>query len=348
MSERTGLVPRTAPPSVHRWASIDDHLGPAALRFFGEGYRRTRPQLRGLAVTHEGTTSTLSAWGAITLPDDWSVKDGEHQRPHLATTDVIALTAQAVGALVAARFDPATAAASLVTDLEVHASDRPLEDDLGRFRVEATLETDADQGAGTRFRATVGPLSASGELARPLAVPSLADVVTPGESTVAPPGAPYGERMTTRSQGLTDVTLDAGTVRATSTLVDAPAPAAPRGLEAAAQPAYTLVDVFVATLQLGQVLLYDLDTIDRGASDTLWMRRTSVRTRASLPATDPVDVRATLDRARLVDRDAATWRLADVVGDVGPYTVRTAVAHRVPRPPAARRATGTTPAAPTQ
>src|SRR5690606_5416604 len=174
----------TAPtPVVARapgaWAHVDDVLGPSRTRFFGSGYRRTTPRLRDLRVTHRGDRSTLEALGSLDVEGTWSRKDGREQRQHLATTDALALAAQSVTALLATRFAPETAAAAAVTEVEVRASDTPLEDALDAFTVTAGI--DAGDGAASHvFDAAVGPLAVRGRVRRPLAVESLADLSSVG------------------------------------------------------------------------------------------------------------------------------------------------------------------------
>ncbi len=317
----------TAP--ARTWSSVDELLGPAPLRFFGEGYRRTRPRLHAQAAAHEPTASALTAWGAIAPAGAWSVKNGAKQRPHLATTDVIALAAQAAGTLLAARLGASTVAQSLVTEVHVRASDRPLEDDLERFPVNATVEAAGPEGVRSRFAATVGPMTATGTISHPPAAEGRGGVGASDDTTREEQGGPYGSQLATRAQRLTELRLVGDRALARSTLVDGPPTAGHAGLETAAQPAYCLVDAFVATLQLGQVLLYDLDGTDRAASHTLWMRRTTVTTNAVLRARAPVLVEAVLEQARVVERDGEPWRLADIVGELGTYRVRCAVAHRI-------------------
>lgn len=316
------------------WPSIDDYLGPAAERFFGEGYRRTDPRLQDVTVRHEGPTSDLDGWGGIRTTHAWSTKDGTRQRPHLATTDAIAITAQAVGIVLASRFTPQTAADALVTGMSIRAATTPLEDGLDRFAVSVGLGPSRAGGAEHRFTGRVGPFSVTGSVARPLSVESRADIVAPSGigGTRTDDGGVYGARLAARCQRLAHVRLRDGRATALSRVTEPPGPVPAHGLEATAQPAYTPVDAFVATLQLGQLLLYELDGVDRATSDTLWMRRADVRTTAALSTLVPHRVETALERSRTVLRDGAAWRVADVVGRLGPYRVRTAVAHRVDPP----------------
>src|SRR5690606_41204336 len=72
-------------------------------------------------------TCALPIFGSLDVEGTWSRKDGREQRQHLATTDALALAAQSVTALLATRFAPETAAAAAVTEVEVRASDTPLD-----------------------------------------------------------------------------------------------------------------------------------------------------------------------------------------------------------------------------
>lgn len=314
--------------------SIDDLLGPRHGRFFGDGYRRTAPRLRVLRVDHRPTESTLSGSAGVHVSHAWSVKDGRQQRPHLATTDVLALTAQCVGALLASRFDPATAARSLVTDVQLVAGNEPHEENLEEFPLVAELRVASERESSVTFTAHVGSMTATGTLTRPPAVPSMANLAASASETLALCRGPYGTALPARSLNLVSVRTDGSAARVMSLLAcSAHGSSEHVGLEAAFQPAYTLVDVFVATLQLGQVLLYDLDSISRGSSSTLWMRTTRLQTTGPLEiGTGPIEIDVALQRARLITKDDATWRLADIVGHLGPYRSRASVAHQIPSP----------------
>jgi hypothetical protein len=313
------------------WRDVDEYLGPADERFFGTGYRRTSPRLRDTRVQHDTSRSTLVATGSLAVAGAWSVKDGTLQRPHLATTDVLAFAAQAAGALLATRFDQSTADNALVTAVDVRASTAPLED-LAAFPVEATLERAGAQGSTGMTQsvtATVGPLRATGTITC-AAGGAPETEASPGAGPVTgAEGSVYTERLASRAVRLRDVRLREGDITASVQVSDEPPVAPPSGIEAGHQPAYSLVDVFVATLQLGQVLLYELDGLDRGSSSTLWMRSTTIRTDRPLPAGSPAPIGASLARGRLVERDGAPWRLADIVAELGPYRVVCSVAHQI-------------------
>ena len=103
------------------------------------------------------------------------------------------------------------------------------------------------------------------------------------------------------------------------------------GIEAMYQPSYSLIDTFVLTLQLGQVLLYELDQMARENSDTLWMRKTEFIMTGPPAAIGPLRAKVSLDRARILLSKGARWRVAEIVGQVGSQAqIRCNVAHQLP------------------
>lgn len=107
------------------------------------------------------------------------------------------------------------------------------------------------------------------------------------------------------------------------------------GLDATLYFAASPVDCFAAALQLGQLLLYQLDDVPRAQSHTLWMRETSAELdpgRGPLPAT--ADVTVSLQRLQLLENSKGeVWRTADIVGELHGARVRCSVAHRIPGNP---------------
>ncbi|MFI0264771.1 AvrD family protein [Streptomyces sp. NPDC017056] len=108
-------------------------------------------------------------------------------------------------------------------------------------------------------------------------------------------------------------------------------PARGAGLDGELLESISMIDAFVAALQLGQVLLYELDGLTRAQSNTLWMRSTHItRAGASRPWHGSEPITTSLQAAKALPTAAGeTWRTADVVSAVGDLTVRCAVAHRL-------------------
>lgn len=102
-------------------------------------------------------------------------------------------------------------------------------------------------------------------------------------------------------------------------------------IDAAPAGMASMLDSFVASLQLGQILLYEADGLTRAESETLWMRTTTVTAvEPHLRATGTFPVTASLiDSTRIVAR-GEPWRTATILGEGGGIRTRCAVAHRLP------------------
>lgn len=306
----------TTPIGTDTAPSVDIYLGPAKKRFFGRGYRRVRYGLGAPAFATSPAGEAIQFHASILYPTDWSAKADGDQRPHLSTIDALVLGQWAAEAasLMILGLTPAALETSAVESVTIHAGKTPLED-LAEIEITATsVRSDYETSA---WQVTVGGMRLSIVLGHH--VPGPGAHPAPGHSE---PGE------------LTDVIIDvaAHTSRATLT-AGTPADLLPesqlgRGL--AGGP--SLIDAFVATLQLGQVLLYELDTMSRAQSNTLWMRQTTLTVDAAEGGTadESHDVAVHLDRIQRLELGGADWRTADVVGAVAGTAVRCAVAHQLP------------------
>ncbi|TGJ95717.1 hypothetical protein DLJ96_14535 [Actinotalea fermentans ATCC 43279 = JCM 9966 = DSM 3133] len=318
--------------------TIDDLLGPSASRFFGSGYRGTDPRLRSVAVRHDGAASRLDARGSISVAERWSTKGDVDQLPHLSTTDVLVLGVQAAEILLAATFSPAFLVDVVLRRVVVVAGKDPVEGAHQDFAVSARLD-DACRDRDVTVHAFVGTMTVEVTVHRPLAVAGRVDltVASPDELLGAAPRRVHGSGYAGRSVDVRDVAT-VGHDEAHAQLVAATLPGTADqdlGIGATARPSLSFVEAFVATLQLAQVLLYELDHVPRAESSTLWMRRTVVESDGTalwLDTTHPIEV--ALVRPRLVVLRGETWRCTEARAVVGHGTsVRCDVAHRIPSPP---------------
>lgn len=317
-------------------ADTDDYLGPSTARFFGSGYRKTTPSLRKLSILHtpEGT-SRMEARGSVRVGDLWSIKGSTSQQPHLGTTDAIVLALEASEALLASRYAPSILPLVYVRDLTLTAGSEPLEDTLDDFPV--TAETTGQSTDGI-IHVTVEMASMKAVLAlhHPMCVASKANLRTDNPDALIGDAARriYGDIYKSRQSRIQDITVRAGATHADAslTVTGGDYDGAGLGLEAGYQPGLSLLEGFVSTLQLGQVLLYELDRITRAESNTLWMRRTVITATTPPPSilTDlPLDVQ--LRRPRVLPLNGENWRCADIVGRIGDHLEITCdVAHQLP------------------
>ncbi|MBY8877278.1 AvrD family protein [Actinacidiphila acidipaludis] len=355
-------------------ASVDDRLGPAASRFFGDGHRRVRYRFTDILID-PGPEGAITATAGVLCPPDWSLKAGATQRPHLSTIDALVIGGRLAELFLTRRHRLTATQRSLMwlRRVEIRAGRAPDEEDLESLRAEGSPAGTRphEQLAGTAvtvMTCRVGGMRVSCEVVHPFGRPVVRPVLHPlfdqagpaatqlgdlaaaglgaGDRAAgpvpypAPPGL-YGEGFRTRRQPIRDITLQvtADRQRAAATARLTPVPGTTPGsggLEGAYQPSVSFIDAFVIALQLGQVLLYDLDGLDRAHSNTLWMRRTVLECDTpERPATGPFPVTTELAGSTLLDtRDGARWRTADITAACAGVRVLCSVTHELPRPAA--------------
>jgi hypothetical protein len=313
-------MPPTDTPLVSaRLATVDDVLGPRKSRFFGEGFKRVSHRL-GSIVVHPGSNDgSITAVAGLRLPANWSRKGTAEQPPHLSTIDAMLLGAQLCGLYLAHAHGLGGEDGFRVRRAALRAGNRPQEDQLDRFAVRAEhLGTASGDPAVSRFDCRIGALTAVLAIEHGGApVPTLVPGSYPDPAAL--PGhwnsAPFGASHRRRTQILSDVAIDLERCSSDAELTIGPGP-----------NAATMIDLFVAALQLGQVLLYGLDRMERSESNTLWMRRTVIEPTERRPRQFAV----VLENERLLETAAGTWRSADVVAAHSGLALRCSVAHLLP------------------
>ncbi|MEH0424294.1 AvrD family protein [Streptomyces sp. B21-083] len=326
----------TDPRQELRLASVDDVLGDRHARFFGEGFKRVTYSLTDIAVT-AGTPSTpgeVHATAGIHLPDTWSLKGEAVQRPHLSTIDGMLLAARLTGLYAAHTHRLAADAPFHVRGIRIKAGSTPDEMGLDRFGVTArhrstTVSPDHAGRSVTTMDCTIGSMTLRVEAEHPAAEDPDR---TPGSYATAEDlggswnSTAFGVSHHNRSQFLEDVVADvsAGTAHARLTLVDAPGP------DTAKEHGATAIDLFVCALQLGQVLLYELDGLTRAKSNTLWMRTTGFAPRTEAEAEPDGRFRVTLDRTALLPTAEGTWRTGRITAALGDTQLTCNVVHLLP------------------
>lgn len=323
----------TALADTIRLDSVDEILGDRATRFFGEGFKRVTHTLTDLSIrpADGATPGRIDATAGIDIPGTWSRKGSSDQRPHLSTIDVMLFGAQLVGLYAAHTHALDPSGPFQVRSLAIKAGSDPDEDDLDAFPVSALLHSTTElPGSGntlTTMDCRIGSLTV--RVAAEHAAPAR-NVPSPGAYTRAEelPGpwntAPYGASHRDRRQLLTDVEADPAGHTASAAL-------AVTGTPAGTSLPPTMIDLFTSALQLGQVLLYELDGLDRASSNTLWMRSTTIAP-ATAPDPDNGDdrFRTRLSKPVKLPTAAGTWRVADIASTHAGLHLNCKVAHLLP------------------
>lgn len=330
--------------------SIDDYLGGGETRFFGSGYRRAAQRLRNLRlVVGEDGSGTVMARAAVEYPRDWSMKGKAERPPHLSSIDVLLLAGETAEVYLTHVYhlDDAQRSRMRLSRVVIKAGRSPVEEALGGFGVEATVAPlGAVPGRPDLWRSVadclVGTLRVRCEIEHPVTEaserrpPGTASYTDPDELLGPATRRPFAAAHREKSQLIGPPEVDMERLRASAacTVVRPNSPVV--GLESDSYQSMSVIDVFVVAIQLGQVLLYELDQIGRESTNTLWMRQTVLE--IGEPGGEdgpgqvaPAMVRAGLDQPELlVAADGETWRTAAITGSCGEIRLRCAVAHQLP------------------
>lgn len=318
------------------FASIDDYLGPRTHRFFGEGHKRSTHQLDDVEITSSASSGHggLKATARVDYPPDWSRKGETMQGAHLSTIDVLLLGEQITAIYLAHAFDSGELQPVLLAPVRIIAGSSAIEDELDGFEISATaVSTPAPHSTDsihTRLSCEIGTLRLSWVVEHlPLHQRSgrwRYSNATHSLTREWVGSIKSGSRG--RSQLLRQVSADLSSLTAQADVTLIGPTATP---DRVGRPTDLLVDCFAESLQLGQLLLYELDGVSRRLSNTLWMRQTSFRwQRDHVP--NETKATARLEKARLLDRREGRerWRTADIVGTAHGVEMRCAVAHLLP------------------
>ncbi|MEU6393045.1 AvrD family protein [Streptomyces sp. NPDC046939] len=327
----------TTSPAPPLAASIDDLLGPAAGRFFGRGFRRVAYDIADVRVgPGSQDESTARTTVGVRYPADWSKKKaGSDLRPHFSTVDGLVVAAQLAEVCLSGPGGDLRDA--WLRSVRLSAGSAPQEDlsDLPAVATVRGSEPVAPGRAVSRVDCGIGSMRVRMEVEHSTAggPPAERDSTAPLEALLGPARDRYfGTGFTRRTQRIGQVDIDRRLLRARAVLTlsqdDTTVPRA--GLEGTHQPSVSMIDAFVAALQMAQVMLYDLDGMRRQDSNTLWMRQTSLTATRPDRGDTELPVHVALEDARLRTMRGQTWRTLDITGELPGLHVRSAVAHQLP------------------
>jgi hypothetical protein len=145
----------------------------------------------------------------------------------------------------------------------------------------------------------------------------------------------YGEGFKFRRQLIEHVRGDMETLRSYATVQIEPTEeghTTSEGIEGEYQPSVSMIDCFVVNLQLAQVLMYEMDAVERKNSNTLWMIRTVMQAEnPHRPCQVPLAAHTAITGKHLLKLRGGTWRNTEIVGELGGVTMRCSLAHELPK-----------------
>lgn len=322
------------------FSSIDQCLGPANARFFGDGFKRVDQRLSRLVITDRPGLGAVSAKAALSYPADWSRKSSGNPPAHLSSIDAVVLTVELVDAYLthgyklgphqrgrsellsyAMRVGRPQADLSCFDAVAVCSSCEPLCERTGRCR--------------STFDCTIGTVRITCAIdhdTNPLRI-APASYETPFDVFSAP-ARYYHEGYKQRTHHIEDLVVDhrRQRVAAVTTVTAARRDVGDiAGFGSARQPCVSPIDCLVVLAQLAQVLTYELDGLARATSNTLWMRRLAMQaSRSPQPLDTPLAGVVEVARSGLLSMGEHRWRTLELIGQLMGVRIDAAVAHQLP------------------
>jgi hypothetical protein len=287
--------------SLSYYDTIDEFLGNRDTRYFGSGYVNTAQVLSDFELAVGDEAVDFSGTGAVVLPELWSAKGSRRQKPHLSSIDAIEFAVACLARVVRSIAPEREFSVELIKKLDVVAGKEPVEEELGALALKGRVSL---RTAGLpRLEMTISNMKVSLQF-----------------SLDEPTGlrAAAGAKQAVR---ISDLMLNQQNLNASAVV-------SPERQDA--RESWSLSSCFAAALQLGQVLLYKLDSVSRESSSTLWMRKTSIGVSPGVPALGlPQPIYTRLDNVKRLTMDGADWRCADISSLMCNTRIVCSVAHRI-------------------
>ncbi|CDH05454.1 conserved hypothetical protein [Xenorhabdus bovienii str. oregonense] len=322
--------------------SIDDYLGDGKTRFFGMGYRRVVYDIKNIDIQFDklgNNNPKLTSLISVEYPLDWSKKKDTNLLPHLSSIDTLILSTQFCEIFLrhSFQFDSFNCKKMWLKSVKLKSGMTPQEE-LDNISVKITWESTSKSNDDTMvsiFDCQIGKMEARCEIEHPVAeivskdgcYASPEDILEPSNSRY------YGNIFKFRGQSLQNIIYD-GENQTVSAKVKLNIPKSyhfVNGLDAHYQPSATYVDCFVVHLQLAQVLMYELDHINRKDSETLWMLKTEIE------ALTPIrDIQSNYDATTRITSTYKLkikneyWRYVDIEGNFAGIKIKCSLGHKLP------------------
>lgn len=284
--------------------SIDDFLGVRQGRYFGDGYLKSSQIIRDFEMSGGLSAMQISCVGVVNLPDMWSTKGESQQKPHLSTIDVIEFALECLRQFRIGTRRGHELSTDLLSSISIVAGKSPVEDSMDSVRISGRVLLDDD------------------------AIEVMVLQVANMEVTLRM--RPETNRYA-RGMGFSRQPVELGKVLLNAEEMQASAMAYSSPGEDVAGGAWSLSASFACALQLGQLLLYKLDKIDRAESNTLWMKRTFISFSDLMPCVGNVQpIHAHLDDVLKYTKPDGEWRRANVCAALCNVQITCRVTHRLP------------------
>lgn len=279
-------------------ADADAYLGPSGNRFFSSGYKRVSYDIADESARDNGYASSFK----IIYPEDWSVKKNK-LRPHLSSIDVMLMSARACGKILSTRnnfnFE--------ISCITIRASKKPIEE-LDYIKISFDVISESENTLF--FSGKVGNMSVNLE------------VIRHEEHDLQLSPAFNIEGFKHSVQSIKNIRIKSKFESEALVI---------KTINGERAKKLDYIDAFVSGLQLGQILLYELDDITREGSNNLWMRSVNFKFHSKETTSNSNHLDVVLENTTLIRKHDAEWRSADIVANLNHIQVKCSVTHQLNR-----------------
>jgi hypothetical protein len=280
--------------------TIDDFLGDSESRYFGSGYFNTARTLRNFEHQNTEEGIKFSCVGSLCLLGLWSQKGDVAQIPHLSSIDVIELAIECTKRIFDQLSDCPIFSLDAIDRICVIAGNEPVEQVLESISIKGLMKQTPEGTCQLHVRISNMDVEVTFSLGR-----MSRNVLAVSEYPVSIENVFLNRENSTASAIVTPHS-------------------------AIKDKSWSLATCFASMAQLGQTLLYKLDSMDRKTSSTLWMRRISINIFSGIPeffAPQPIHVK--LNNARVLRMNRENWRSADICSWFCNTNIVCRVAHKI-------------------
>ncbi|WP_432463426.1 AvrD family protein [Agarivorans sp. QJM3NY_33] len=295
---------------------IDDALGPAAQRYFGEGYKKTqyRCNVKYTASFAEGTI-------AIDYRTDWSQKKKVSSRPpHLSTIDAFLVAGRIACELLRREFNLSEQQTSQawIRHLSIKAGSEALEDlvavPLSTRLIKSVTDNNSMFGVLSHFKTVLKTMEVEIIIDHPPGIDSHTVNAAPLNAEEY-----FIDEFRERHCELYNNSFNDKSCAVSCELTLQRPGKQFSGLMGHYPHALMIVDWLTSFAQLSQLVMYRLDNVQRNQTNNLWMR--SVKITAPYPIIPQQKHTLTLRSTRnsLINKNHEQWRLATVSGSIASH-----------------------------
>lgn len=302
--------------------NIDGILGDFEKRYFGAGHKRTGYQMNEPRLGYDNCVHTRAR---IRQNDGWSQKDGCQMKPHVSTVDGVILSVMLVEKYLAKQYPDLLLQELFLAAFEIKAGIKPIED-LNNISC-SLKEQEADAGE-YHFSTEIQGMRLL------LRFKKMRPEIKAAGSMKKDEGLPYiCTHLKHLKHDITDICFaEKGTISchiARTSLQQL----SYDGIGSRGQERMSLLEWLIVFSQMGQLVAYDYDLIDREKSETLWMKWVKAEMDEPFLYREPIPADGRVVKSTRLTLKEADWRIFEMKGTALDGNIRFfgKIAHMLPK-----------------